>query len=613
MNLRVLRRIWRWGIGTTLLLSVYVYWSILTTYDRSWSLVVWVAVLGLFVVAGLAAARAEPRRADDTSTRSQPNPYAGWPYLFIILAGAGLLYMTAPLDMPVRTDAFTAQLGIGARTAFDNNSTDFVTLPQTGLSRYAYYPTALAEMITGDGLLSVRLVGGYAGLLSVLATWLLGCELFRRAPLYGGFGETIEDDGRWIALLAALIAAFGVPFMHFGRIPVFLESVSWGTLGLWALLRGVRLKHFPSLGLSGLLLGLASVFSSGGLFFVWLSLVWWCGVWLLQRTWMVAGSGVQVTHPEKPGERDAQGSAWSGLLYWTVGLVVVMLPLIAVLISEGTPFSAYLQTAWGGIRNAEAPVQEVIDTLWPRIRTISLAFTVLPDQSAVFGFDGHLVNSLLAPVFVLAIGGLLLNLDTIAGWVLLSWLGGGMLIISLFGQQAPAWPALLLLWPAVSLAIAFGFDRIRVAWMASAGTWSVQATVYLAIGLVISAGMLNWIDYYEHAQLGGDAPSYLGRALRTLGSEKVALVVPDGGSNVTEDPVVDFLTNGDVHSGRIIAVKEQDLPDIGEEVSRIVLLPRHLDLQRAVELQYPIATLTVERNLRGDPTIFIYDMASSRE
>jgi hypothetical protein len=259
---------------------------------------------------------------------------------------------------------------------------------------------------------------------------------------------------------------------------------------------------------------------------------------------------------------------------------------------------------------AETPAQ----TLWPRIQLILQSFTMLPDRSALFGFDGHLISSLLAPIFVLSIGGLFLNLDTIAGWVLLSWLGGGILIIGLFGNQAPAWPALLLLWPAVALSIAFGFDRIRVAWMASAGTWAVQATVYLAIGLAIGAAMSNWIDYYQHAQMDGDEPSYLGRALRTLGPESIALVVPAGDSNVKEDSVVDFLTNGDVHSDRIIAVTGEELPDVGgQQISRIVLVPPYPELQRAVELQFPGARFTVERNLRGDPMIFIYELASSSE
>ena len=149
------------------------------------------------------------------------------------------------------------------------------------------------------------------------------------------------------------------------------------------------------------------------------------------------------------------------------------------------------------------------------MRVVLLSLTVLPDQSALFGFDGHLISSLLAPIFILSIGCLLLNLDTVVGWVLLTWLGGGILLISLFKLEAPAWPALLLLWPAVALAIAYGFDRVRVAWMTSAGTWTVQATVYLAVGLVIGAGMLNWIDYYEYVQLDGDPVSYVGNALRT--------------------------------------------------------------------------------------------------
>ena len=50
---------------------------------------------------------------------------------------------------------------------------------------------------------------------------------------------------------------------------------------------------------------------------------------------------------EHGDEQRAQRSSWSGLLYWATGLMVMMLPFAATLLSEGTSFSAYLQSAWG--------------------------------------------------------------------------------------------------------------------------------------------------------------------------------------------------------------------------------------------------------------------------
>ena len=274
------------GVAASLLLAGYVSWMILVAPQRLWLPIAWVVAIGIHVLASFFVTRSE--RLRESNVHDAPQPYAGWPFLLVILGGAGLLYLYAPVDIPVRTDALTARLGIGALSLVQNGAAEFFTASSPGFLKYALYPSAAGVMISGDGLLGVRLAGGYAGLLAILATWLIGCELFRRTPLIGQYGETVEDDGRWMALLAALIAAFGVPFMHFGRIPVLLESVAWGTLGLWALLRGMRMKHYPSLGVSGLLLGLACIFGSGGLLFVWLSLVWWCGVWLLQRSWIVA-------------------------------------------------------------------------------------------------------------------------------------------------------------------------------------------------------------------------------------------------------------------------------------------------------------------------------------
>ena len=143
------RRFWRWGIGISLLLSVFVSWSLSTTNPRLWSLVLWIAALAIYVSVGFVAAKKERRGNEDVAAaESQLNPYAGWPYLLLILVGAGLLYLIAPLDIPARTDTLTALIGIGARSVFPIDSLAFFTQSQLGLWRYAYFPTAVASMIT---------------------------------------------------------------------------------------------------------------------------------------------------------------------------------------------------------------------------------------------------------------------------------------------------------------------------------------------------------------------------------------------------------------------------------------------------------------------------------
>ena len=98
-----------------------------------------------------------------------------------------------------------------------------------------------------------------------------------------------------------------------------------------------------------------------------------------------------------------------------------------------------------------------------------------------------------------------------------------------------------------------------------------------------------------------------------LEPDELALVVAVDSMSVVDDPVVDFLTNGAVGSGRVLAVNGEELFDISEPVARIVLMAPQADLRRAVESKYPSARLTIERNLHGDPMILIYDLANNGE
>ena len=49
------------------------------------------------------------------------------------------------------------------------------------------------------------------------------------------------------------MVAGSVVLLHYSRIPEYLEPVGWGTLGLWAFLRGLRTRDAFALAASGLL------------------------------------------------------------------------------------------------------------------------------------------------------------------------------------------------------------------------------------------------------------------------------------------------------------------------------------------------------------------------
>ncbi len=83
-------------------------------------------------------------------------------------------------------------------------------------------------------------------------------------------------------------------------------------------------------------------------------------------------------------------------------------------------------------------------------------------------------------------------------------------------QDAPAWANLLPIVPALSLAIAFTLDRIRITLVAAAGTWALRTATYLAVGLVLWVGFATWVSDYQFSRLNGNAASYTGYAIRKL-------------------------------------------------------------------------------------------------
>ncbi len=270
----------------------------------------------LYLVAGFVGSR---RRDAATSRPANGQRPAGRLALgiLILLVVVAVLITLRWADLPARVDVVTARAGLQASTLLRDGANWFVPdlLPIPALASAV---AAAGQSLTGDALLGVRLAGLVAGLILIASVWLLGCELFRRRPLAGAFGEVIEDDGAFPALLAAVIAAGGTTFLFFARVPIFIEGVAWGTLGVWALLFALRRESTGLLGVSGLLFGLGTVYGPNGLSLIGAAILIWAGVLALWPGWMRA-------------------TRWSsnrrlavGVAYWAGGVLLTVVPVFAL-------------------------------------------------------------------------------------------------------------------------------------------------------------------------------------------------------------------------------------------------------------------------------------------
>lgn len=208
-----------------------------------------------------------------------------WLRLGGLLALSSLLFGWRSFHPPTLIDENMAHWGLEA-LALLNGADQQLFTANPSITPFAVAPLALAIGVSGDAFMGIRLIGILTALLTVLGVWLLAGELFRRTPVVGPYGETVEDAGQSIALWAALLTATSTVIIHYSRLPIFLEPVAWGVLGLWALLRAWRTQDGLAVGLSGMLIGLAALLFPSGIVFLMVAIGWWIGAWLLQPEWL---------------------------------------------------------------------------------------------------------------------------------------------------------------------------------------------------------------------------------------------------------------------------------------------------------------------------------------
>ena len=554
--------------------------------EPAWTRYLWVAAIGVYA---LGCWLADGKRA---SARSGPTPERSWPTFLLILAIGGLLLGWQLATVPVRVDGDSASHGLQALEIAAGLEDRIFAPGWANIPLFAYYPAAIGMSFSGDWLLGNRLAGLYAGLLTILGVWLLGCELFRRTPTE----EDGPDDGRLPALLAAAFMAVGYTFVHFGRMPQYLEPVAWGIVGLWALHRGVRTGSRSALALAGLLLALTGTLYYSGRLFGLIALLWWFWFVLARREWLA-------------------GVGWSGFAAWAGGGFVFLAPFAGIWLRSPAAFITRLQEVSvfnpGGLTHMEGVygVQGAGAVLLENARRTFLTFSLFGDKSTHFGWEGPMLDSLVGPLLLLGVGYLLLNLDRLQSWQLLSWLAAVVVLGGVLTINTPFWPRLLPALPVTGLICALAVDRTRATLMRSAAAWMGQFSLFVVIGLLVLAGSHNWVEWYEAQTVYGDPESYAGRAIRSLPAERIAVFIDTGDDRRAQwsDRTVQFLAGGP-YAKRGITIHPDNWPVNLPPLSSIILQPDDQALAAELQNRFPGGLFLLQRNRAGDPVLFVYQL-----
>ncbi len=557
------------------------------------TLALWAASLCCFFIGcGLFPARrqlAEPEPSAAVPVQPQAAA-ASWPLFLLLLSFAVIQIGWRLTEIPSFVNPMVAQVGLSASDWVRTGEfSPFFATPIEieadlySLSWLSVAVPALFFQLTHDLLLSTRLAGLCATLLMLTATWLLGTELFRRVP-HSLALDLNEDQGQGSALVATMLVMFTEATLLFSRFPVLLEMVGWGSLGCWALLRGWRTQDRLAIGLSGVLIGLSALLYTPGFAFVLVALCWWIGFAFVQWGWVPQHSQTQRT-----------GALFRGhFVLWVIGLWVVAAPILGV--------------RWFALRQWLPPLPGSITLNW---QPTLLALGQQGDLSQLGGWSIPLLHDLLAPLFMLAIGALVFNLDRRVGWLLLTWLGAGLLWAMGVVSSAPRWPAILPLLPATGLALAFGLDRLRATILQSVGPWLRNFLNYLLVGLILWVGLNNGVDYYDFAYQQADSVSALGYELRaTPIGRPIIVVVPPNTEGVASDAAqLRFLTNDWQTPPRVAVTFTGTVPSDAPAGAVILVAPAEPTVLAELQQLYPDGSLLVTRDQRANPLLYRYTLS----
>jgi hypothetical protein len=550
------------GLALLGALGVLLYLAVRGGEPRPVQIVWVIALLAYLFGAGLLRVR--------HPSVSFPWPERGWPVCLLILLVAAVGFAWPLPAGSAGLDEESAQRGLQALALLRGTEPTLFTNGNLAVGL-----TALAIALTGDPLLGLRSASLGAGLLVVWGTWLLGCELFRRSSNTVAYAEPLEDEGQWVAQLAPALLVVSPVMLYASRFPLHLEPVAWGVLGLWAWLRGIRSLDPLALAASGLLIGLASGWYTSGLVFSGLVPLWWLGIWLLQPAWL------------QPLRQTRGGLIWLG------GWLVTIAPMLGLWLRAPEQFLARFQ-----------------GTLLPNVPTLLTLFNLDSDRTPLWGYPSDAVALIAAPLLILAVGALLLNLDRVVGWALFTWLGVALVVGVALGTSGLTWPPLLPLLPALALALAFTADRLRITLLEAGGLWLAQATTYLAIGLVVWAGLQSWVEIYRLAGNSTTPASAVAYAVRTLPKIRpIGLVAATNPAPVSwATPAVALLTASQWTTQTHFMLQPDAWPTALPAQSILLILPEDRGLLEAVQVRYPGGVVRTDRDHSGNPILFRYEL-----
>lgn len=415
--------------------------------------------------------------------------------LLLILAAGFYLRFDRLETIPHDLHGDMASMGLQARDWLSWENKYLFREGWANIPLIGFLPAAFFLRFFGNDLFALNLSALTAGMLTLLATYLLVWRLF---------------DSHRLAALAAAILAINTPHIHFSRLAAYMDPWPFHLFALALLVDGLRSRRPVSLALAGLLLGFGLQMYYSGRVILFILALAFLYLFLCHRRWLadnLGGIGLCIL-----GGLIALGPS---LLYFGGNYEALAERSRSVFLFY-EPVMAHLFGKYG-VNTQTAVVLE-------QIKRSLLMFNHAIDSSTQFGYPYPMFSSLIAPLVVLGAAVALRRWRQIAAGLILIFLVMNILFGSILTNNAPFWPRLVGVLPAAAILAALALDR---AWAAIAGVFPGRKAVpvLLAAGALALIGVAGWRNYALYTATVSNnarAQAFIGRFLYDLPPEIAA-------------------------------------------------------------------------------------------
>ncbi len=438
--------------------------------------------------AGLLAACWYPSDRDDVARSRE---WADWLLPLTLILSVALVLRLWRLDaLPQELVGDTMTDGLATRTLLYGSNRGIIGFdPEWGLlTRTEFLPEMASMLVFGNTLFGLSMSSVVMGMLSLVATYLLGAELYNRR----------------VGWLATGVLAVSYTHIHFSRVPHVIDAVPWAALSLYFLVRATRTAMSWDAVLGGLTTGFAcQTYYAGRTALVVAALL---GGYLVVRRrpslrlWLFAACGFLVSF-----------GAVALFLIQNRGRYLSRPKDVSILFNAD--LMAHLQASYGDVSRAAV--------IWENSKRAFLTFFYYENTCGARDLGRPFFDRVTAPLLPLGFGFAVLRPIVMANWLVTTGFFATVFLTA-FASDSPSWQRMVTAMPFAAILIALPLDRILI-------VTRVEKRLAMAVLLAALAvvGWRNWTYFVAHESTRVDTLSLAAR---------YAATVPMGHSLVLVEP-----------------------------------------------------------------------------